>query len=371
MADNFDAASAAQAALSAEAGDGSEAEQLAIEARMYSLHIEQAARDKIAAESAPVIPDFTAGADFLAQTDPEPPWRIHGLWPAGGNVVLSAQFKAGKTTLRDNLIRCWCDGAPFLGRYEITPTGGRIAVIDAEMPRTMARRWLNAQRIADAGRFAYVNIRGGAAAFNMLVPTVRGEWVKRLVGAGAAGLLLDCLGPVLAALGLDENSGADVGRFIAGFEQMLAAAGIPESMVIHHMGHSAERSRGASRLRDWPDAAWQLVRQDDNPASARYLSAFGRDVDMPESRLDYDPSNRWLTLAGGSRSEEQIRAARGALTDFLTGNPESSYRAIEAALAEEHPRQAIRRAIKAAVADGAVLTRGGPRNAILHWLAPS
>ena len=288
----------------------------------------------------------------------------------GGNIILAAQWKAGKTTLRDNLIRSWCDGTPFLGRYAVTPSGGRLAIIDAEMPSRTSRRWLADQMIGDADRFAYCNIRGAAASFNMLAPAARSAWAKRLAGACAAAVLLDCIGPVLAALGLDENSATDVGQFLEGFTTMLAEAAIAESEVIHHMGHGAERSRGASRLRDWPDAEWRLVRQDDNPASPRYLSAFGRDVDVPESRLDYDPACRWLTFAGGSRSEQQTAAARAALAEFLSGNPESSYRAIEQALAGDHVQRAIRAAVKAAVADGDVLTRGGPRNATLHWLAP-
>jgi hypothetical protein len=56
-----------------------------------------------------------------------------------------------------------------------------------------------------------------------------------------------------------------------------------DGMVVHHMGHAGERSRGDSRILDWPDASWKLVREDlDDPASPRYLSAFGRDVDVPE-----------------------------------------------------------------------------------------
>jgi hypothetical protein len=74
------------------------------------------------------------------------------------------------------------------------------------------------------------------------------------------------------------------------------------------MGHSGERARGASRLRDWPDVEWRLVREktengDVDPAAPRYFSAYGRDVDVPESRLVFDPATRHLTLEGGSRAD--------------------------------------------------------------------
>jgi hypothetical protein len=53
--------------------------------------------------------------------------------------------------------------------------------------------------------------------------------------------VLDCIGPVLAALGLDESKPAEAGRFLSAFEELLADAGVAESFLIHHMGHDAER----------------------------------------------------------------------------------------------------------------------------------
>jgi hypothetical protein len=67
-------------------------------------------------------------------------------------------------------------------------------------------------------------------------------------------------------------------------DELLLEAGIDEALVVHHMGHSGERARGDSRLRDWPDVEWRLMRQDDDPASPRFLTAYGRDIDVPERR---------------------------------------------------------------------------------------
>jgi hypothetical protein len=64
--------------------------------------------------------------------------------------------KAGKSTVRDNLIRSWCDGYAFLGRYPVTLAAGHLVVIDAEMPAGTARRWLNDQMITHAERFHYM-----------------------------------------------------------------------------------------------------------------------------------------------------------------------------------------------------------------------
>lgn len=82
---------------------------------------------------------------------------------------------------------------------------------------------------------------------------------------------LDCLRPVLDSLGLDENH--DTGRVLVALDELAASAGVGEFALIHHMGHAGERSRGDSRLRDWPDAELRIVRADDDPASPRFFTA--------------------------------------------------------------------------------------------------
>jgi hypothetical protein len=359
----FDAAAIVAGIRVSDAELNGDSDRPRIDHEKQLLRVRAAARDELAFESVPALPVFTPGVSFLAQADTSPVWRVDGLWPAGGNVMLAAQFKAGKTTLRDNLIRSWCDFAPFLGCHPVTP-GGTLAVIDAEMPAPTARRWLNAQMISAADRFTYCNIRGMASSFNICVPRIRLAWAEHLSGCSA--LLLDCLGPVLAASGLDENSAADVGRWLAALETLLAEAGLTESMVILHMGHGGERSRGASRLRDWPDAEWRVIRGSDNPASPRYLSAFGRDVDLPESRLLFDPATRHLSLDGGSRVQTAATEAQDALLALLDTEDGLSYRAIERALTPAHPVHSIRDAIKSAEADGCIRITDGPRNSKLH-----
>src|SRR5258708_20374917 len=97
-------------------------------------------------------------------------------------------------------------------------------MLDCEMPPRTARRWLNAQMIANASRFEYVNLRGATASFNILIPQIRAEWAKMLADAGATVLVLDCIGPILAALGLDENKPGEVAPFLATFDHLLPDA---------------------------------------------------------------------------------------------------------------------------------------------------
>ena len=52
---------------------------------------------------------------------PEPPldWRIPGWQPEGSRVIVSAQYKAGKTRLVANVVRSLVDGADFLGTHPV------------------------------------------------------------------------------------------------------------------------------------------------------------------------------------------------------------------------------------------------------------
>ena len=182
-------------------------------------------------------------------------------------------------------------------------------------------------------------------------------------------LILDCLRPCLDALGLDENH--DAGRFLVALDALLTDAGIAEALVIHHMGHSAERSRGDSRILDWPDASWTLVRETNDPASARFIKAYGRDVEQPEQRLAYDATTRRLSFDGGSRRDSATQDALEALLGVLDAATEPlSVRGIQEAMeGSEFSRDTVRDAAKRGVANGQISTKSGPRNAILHQCA--
>jgi hypothetical protein len=241
-------------------------------------------------------------------------------------------------------------------------------VLDFEMGENQLDRWYADQDIRNPGQVFLVSLRGSAAAFDILDPVIRAQWVARLKAEGCRYLVIDCLRPVLDALGLDEHR--EAGRFLTALDALLVEAEIPDACVIHHMGHTAERSRGDSRIRDWPDVEWRLVREDDDPGSPRYISAYGRDVEVAEAMLGYDAASRRLTLAGGSRRDAAVRAA---LVDVLKVLDEStdklSGRQIEDRV-DAHSRQAVRGAIKAGITEGSILTEPGPKRSTLHFSAP-
>lgn len=305
--------------------------------------------------------------EWLAEPDPPVTYRISDLWPSGGRVLLAAQYKAGKTTLVGNLLRSLVDGDPFLGQYAVT-AARRVVLLDDELDEAMLRRWLRQQGIQRTDAVVPVALRGRVSTLDLLDPDVRAEWAADLRALGVDVVILDCLRPVMDALGLDENR--EAGRLLVAVDALLAECGATEAVVVHHMGHSGERSRGDSRLRDWPDVEWRLVRAAEDPASPRYFSAFGRDVHVPESLLHYDEHSRHLSLVGGSRRDAAARAALDDVLHLLAQTPEPlSGRTIEDRMREtDHSRDAVRKALGLARTDERVLTLTGARGAILYSL---
>ena len=166
-------------------------------------------------------------------------------------------------------------------------------------------------------------------------------------------MIIDCLRPILDALGLDEHR--DAGRFLVAFDALLAKPSSATRLLIQHMGHANERARGDSRLQDWPDAIWRLVREDDDPASPRYFTAYGRDVDVARRPAELRPVTRRMTYTAGSRHTVKVDEAVIAIIKLLAecakdGDDGLSGRAIETALAGEQPRDTVREALKKALA---------------------
>jgi hypothetical protein len=328
------------------------------------------ARRVLAAEdrAAITVPALRPLRERLSIGEPEVSWRIARWQPRDSRVILAAPYKAGKTTLVANLIRSLVDDIPFLQYDAVDAITGTVVLLDTEMSDRQLDTWLKAQRIEGDDRVIVGSLRGRAARFNVIDPTIRTAWARRLHEVKASYLILDCLRPVLDGLQLDEHH--DAGRLLAGFDALLAEAGVPEALIVHHMGHVNERSRGDSRLRDWPDVEWRLVRQEDNPASPRYLSAYGRDVDVTECRLAFDASKRLLTIAGGSRHDARVDAALSAVLTLLkeSGTPLSG-RAIEAKLDGcVHARDVVRDAVRRGIDAGLISTEAGRNRATLHYV---
>jgi hypothetical protein len=358
-----------------QADDGMTWWENAVKTRATQYKIEREARQRVDDEMRPPAhyPPVRSLTAMLAEPDIITRYRIDDVAPVDARIMLSAQYKAGKSTLVGNLIRALVDGEPFLGHFTVNTTASGVVLIDDEMSDNTLRSWLRAQNICNTDRVAdVITLRGNVTAFNLLDEQCLAAWVQRLHDVGCDYLILDCLRPILDSLGLDEHR--DAGRFLVTFDALLTEAGIRDALLIQHMGHANERARGDSRLQDWPDAIWRLVREDDDPASPRYFTAYGRDVNVAEGHLAFDPPTRHLSYSAGSRRDGKAEAALRTVIALLAADAKAdgdglSGRAIETEADGEHSRQAIRDGIRQAVEIGLVTVHRGARRAKIHRIA--
>ena len=286
----------------------------AVSRRYAELVINERAKEKLAtlkAAGATPLNGHTL-SDFLDQPDEEERYRIDKLWPAEGRVLLAAAAKTGKTTLvAANLIPALVDGTPFLDNFTPTPTTRRVALFNMEVgPRTL-RRWMREADIDNTDNVLVVNLRGKAGSLQLNSEAGRKKTAQFLADHDTDIVILDPLAPLLASLSLDENSNADVAQFFAWWSETLSLAGVADDLVVHHTGHAGDRSRGASRLLDEPDAIWTLTKgqeaeptdTDPFPMAPRFLGAYGRDVELQARRLQFDPSTRNLSLTDQTETQ--------------------------------------------------------------------
>lgn len=310
-------------------------------------------------------------ADDLAElTDEELPYTVGRLLPVGGNATVAAQFKAGKTTLLLNLIRAAADGGRFLGAFDVD-SPRRVVYVNYELSERQAGHWLREAQIRHPDRVSVLNLRG--LSFRM-TDRQAADWLVGYLRDMDCGLLL--IDPLARMLGgVDENSNTEVAPALNALDEIRHRAGVDAGCVLAtHTGRAAhgkdaeratERTRGASRLDDWPDALWVYTRDE---AGSRFLSATGRDVELAESRLAFDQVSRRLTLVeeGQSRSQARVDGLVRSVVDYVHSHPGCTAREIQA---EMHGnKDALGKAARKAIEDGLLrVEKKGAAN--LHYPA--
>ena len=318
-----------------------------------------------------VPPTFRASlADDLVAQPEEPAETILGVHRTGANAVIAAQYKAGKTTLVDNLIRALVDDEPFLGEYPVH-FDGRVALFNYELDEGQMVEWLGSLGIRNSDRVTTVHLRG------MRLPLIAEraqQWaVEFMLEHDIKAWVLDPFARAFAGCG-NENDNGEVGAFLDALDLVKHEAQVPDLWLTHHFGRKdhdqgQEHGRGATRLDDWPDVRWLLTRQHDD----RFLKIHGRGVDVDETQLLWEPSGR-LRLGGGTRQDSKRAASDFNLeftvrlvVDAVRATPGVGSRGIEQALKGTGKGQ-VSRALREALETGQVVRKSGGRNAFHHFV---
>lgn len=264
--------------------------------------------------------------------------RIDGLQQVGFNVLLVASYKSGKTTLTLNLLKALADHGKFLGRFQVHPFEGNIAVFNYEEQQSYWLENVRRQGIKNTHRIFPVHRRG-----EPILPLWEEEHQEKLVD-----WMIDhdiqywIMDPtVVAWQGLvdNENDNTLVAAFTTALDQVKHRAGIGELLLTHHTGRSGEtRGRGATRLDDWKDVGWLLEK--DEATNVRSVWTEGRGGEVERFHLAFD-QDKWQLVATEPESEEKkkehvrdLKDAKRACVEILDEMGELSQSALVKELKE-------------------------------------
>ena len=302
----------------------------AVADELRRLKVRKAAQDALRAESEPEAQPFDAGTLREILSRPEAPEaRVEGLIPWDASTLIVAQRKTGKTTLELNLSRSLLTGDRFLGTFAVRPVTGTVAVLNFEVSAGLLARWADDIGI-DRDRLYLVNLRGRRNPLRHADD--RARLADDLRSRDVESLIVDPFGR--AYTGTSQNDSGEVGAWLVDLDVFARGeVGAKDLILTAHAGWNGERTRGSSALEDWADSIVTLTR-DSEDESLRFLRATGRDVEIDEDRLDFDPMTRTLSMSGSgsrrtSREDRAVETATGEVLRYVIANPDASGNDIE------------------------------------------
>lgn len=294
------------------------------------------------------------------------PARIDGLLHVGGRLDLVAQRKTGKTTLSLGVAYSVLTGEPFLGHFTAAPIDGNVGWLNYELDDAMAIAWYESVGI-DSDRLYLANLRGRpnplstAQRRTRLVAELRGHEVELLI-----------VDPFAKGFAGDQiNDTTQVVQWCARVDEIAYEAGVSEIIVTNHTGWDQTRGRNSTALEDWADTIVNVTKDEHE---VRYLKATGRDVDVAETKLDYDKATRRMSFTGISRAAERSERRSDGLIEHVV-EAVTEHEGMNVAQLERHLREHgvgfqrgdVGNASKIAEGRGLIRVHPGARGARLHY----
>ncbi|MDQ7877305.1 AAA family ATPase [Microbacterium sp. QXD-8] len=330
---------------------------------------------KTLAELDPADPfDFGTLEEILARPE-QAQFRVEGLVLADGFTSVVAQRKTGKTTFNLNLADSFLTGRDFLGRFPVVPVSGNVAILNYEVSGYQLGMWAESVGL-DRKRLLLVNLRGRR---NPLVHEQdRAALADLLRSRDVESLFIDPFSR--AFYGESQQDNTQVQAFLNDLDVFARSeVGARDVILNVHAGWNGSRSRGASALEDHPDSII-LLRKDgdeDDESGLRYMKALGRDVDVTEDQLHFDPESHRLSLTGlgglaKRRKEQKSTNLGGPILTAVKEDPGANTTQIEQRLrgtGVTFQKGDVNAALQAMGEAGTIRREKGRYGAFLHYPA--
>lgn len=290
------------------------------EAELRVLRARDTAKGILAAEKANGSLAFMADAinlkEAFARGIPEATYAVDTLLPEFGNAALVASNKTGKTTMMNHLTKAMVDGIPFLGEYTVEP--GLVAFWNYEVGESQWTRWAAEAGIQNADMVHPLHVRG--KSISVRSEAVQEQIVEWLRSREIQYWIIDP--GHRACIGYNPDDNGEVLEFTEILDTIKERAGVKSIILPLHTGKGGDTARGAARWADWPDATWTYRR--DEKAGCRTLSAEGRDVELAESMISFEPTTRSLQIQIGplTGGQQEVKSIEDEILDFLRNNPD-------------------------------------------------
>lgn len=233
-----------------------------------------------------------------------PKGEKHGLAGAKHNIILTAQYKTGKTAfVVSSFIQSLRTGTPFLGHFVVPKEGRVVGHWNCEMDEDeLYNDYIVPSGIGEDDGFHVANLRGRNV--NILSPLYR-EWtINWLKSRGVQVWTIDSLARLARMAGVDENDNVMMMALFMAVDDIKVQAGVDVTLIIAHTGRAEqaegkERARAATVIDDWPDARWVMTRDD----TSRFLYVEGRNVSLRTTVLDFNHDTKASTLGVGDKHD--------------------------------------------------------------------
>lgn len=238
-------------------------------------------------------PDASVSLSDALSAPPAPvQWLIDGMCSAEANVVITGQYKSGKTKLMmSSLVTALADNEPFLGSKAVhVPEGGAVVGHwNLEMSALdLIDKYMRPAQFKNPHNVHLANWRG--YRLNILTELGKAAAVEWLKSRNVQVWTLDSWTALCRMCGVDTNSGSEVSALLGRIDEIKVEAGVKVLFFLAHTARSSAEAdkpgtRGASEVDDHVDSRWMFTV---DRSEMRFLQAEGRDTQMSAVSLDFD-----------------------------------------------------------------------------------